>query len=199
MNTRPQHFSSIEATARVTTTYQRDTETLLQRVVDHLGFNPDDRFRWIIVAHLFDDTRRMIDALERVIELDAIFGVPYSSNRRDIREAWSERYGDVVQIPEDLPAMEAALVGQLGRSLAACKAEGQRLIVQEVGGFVVPLLHKYFRDDLHLVAGVVEITKQGVWRAQELDLRFPVLHCADSELKRLEAQRCGETIVRCVD
>ncbi|MEL7171472.1 MAG: S-adenosylhomocysteine hydrolase [Pseudomonadota bacterium] len=183
----------------MTTTYKRDTESLLERIVDHLGFNPDERHRWIIVAHLFDDTRRMLDALERVIEFDAVFGVPYSSNRPGVREAWTERYGDLVHIPADLPAMEAELVAQLGRSLAACRAQGQKLIVQEVGGFVVPLLHKYFRDDLHLVAGVVEITKQGVWRAQELDLRIPVLHCADSELKRLEAQRCGETIVRCVD
>jgi S-adenosylhomocysteine hydrolase len=45
----------------------------------------------------------------------------------------------------------------------------------------------------------VEITKQGVWRARDLPLAFPVLHCADSELKRLEAQRCGETVARCLD
>ncbi|MEO0915155.1 MAG: S-adenosylhomocysteine hydrolase, partial [Pseudomonadota bacterium] len=72
-------------------------------------------------------------------------------------------------------------------------------IVQEVGGFVVPLLHTHFRDRLDLVKGVVELTKQGVWRSGKVDLAFPVLHCADSELKRLEAKRCGETIVRCLD
>ncbi|MEM7496517.1 MAG: S-adenosylhomocysteine hydrolase [Pseudomonadota bacterium] len=141
----------------------------------------------------------MIEALDTVVEFDAIFGVPYSSNRPEIRESWTEQFGDVVDIPQDIATMEARLVDRLGKSLSLCRAKGQQLIVQEVGGFVVPLLHKYFRDQLHLVAGVVEITKQGVWRAQEIELGCPVLHCADSELKRLEAQRCGETIVRCVD
>ncbi|WP_285671463.1 hypothetical protein [Paralimibaculum aggregatum] len=141
----------------------------------------------------------MIDALAPHIELDAIFGVPYSSNRTDIIERWTRLYGDRVCITQNMGEMEAALVKQLARSLTQCRQNGQRLIIQEVGGFVVPILHKYFRDQLHLVKGVVELTKQGVWRDQEIELQIPVLHCAGSELKRLEAKRCGETIARCLD
>lgn len=183
----------------LTPQFRMDTHDFLRRLVSKLNYGRDERNRYIIVAHLFDDTMRMIEALEDVIECDAIIGVPYSSNRPGIRERWTRRFGDKVQIRADLETMERALVEQLSRSLTTCRKKGQRLIVQEVGGFVTPILHKYFQDQLHLVKGVIELTKQGVWRAAELDLKVPVLHCADSELKRLEAKRCGETIARCLD
>ncbi|MEM9147112.1 MAG: S-adenosylhomocysteine hydrolase [Pseudomonadota bacterium] len=171
----------------------------LSRLVDLLGFHADKRHRYIVVSHLFDDTMRMLSALEPHLEFDAIFGIPYSSNRPGVAQRWSARFGQKVHIPPGLAELEAGLVSELGRSLALCQRQGQKLIVQDIGGFVVPLLHTYFSDRLSLVKGVVEITKQGVWRASEVDLAFPVLHCADSELKRLEAKRCGETIARCLD
>lgn len=171
----------------------------LPRLVARLGFPADPRRRHLMLAHLFDDTMRMLSALEPMVGWDAIIGVPYSSNRPGVAARWSARFGDRVLIPRDLGALEGVLVDQLARSLAECRRNGQTLIVQEVGGFVAPLLHRYFADQAHLVQGVVEITKQGVWRARDLPLAFPVLHCADSELKRLEAQRCGETVARCLD
>jgi S-adenosylhomocysteine hydrolase len=141
----------------------------------------------------------MIEAIESVIELDLIVGIPYSSNRPGVAESWTKRFGDRVDVSPDLDQMQLRLVKQIGKSLALCRKHGQKLIIQEVGGFAVPLLHQYFKDQLHLVKGVVEITKQGVWRAEEIDLAIPLLHCADSELKRLEAKRCGESIARCLD
>lgn len=171
----------------------------LQRLVVKMGYPEDKNHRYIVVAHLFDDTMRMLEAMDPVVEFDAIVGIPYSSDRPGVAEKWAARFGDKVHIKSTLEDMERLVVDQLARSLALCKKNRQKLIVQEVGGFVSPLLTKYFRDHLHLVKGVVEITKQGVWRAEEQNLGFPVLHCADSELKRLEAKRCGETIVRCVD
>ena len=171
----------------------------LPRLVARLGYPANPRRRHLMLAHLFDDTMRMLSALEPMVSWDAIVGVPYSSNRPGLAAHWSARFGDRVLIPRDLGALEGVLVDQLARSLAECRRNGQTLIVQEVGGFVAPLLHRYFADQAHLVQGVIEITKQGVWRAQALPLAFPVLHCADSELKRLEAQRCGETVARCLD
>lgn len=175
------------------------SQSYLEKVADTVGFTPDARHRYLIVQHLFDDTQRMLDALDTRVEFDAILGIPYSSNRTGVRERWTKRFGDKVHITPHLDALEARLVRELATSLAACRRNGQRLIVQDVGGFVVPILHTYFADQLPLVKGVVEITKQGVWRAEEIDLAFPVLHCADSELKRLEAKRCGETIALCLD
>jgi len=171
----------------------------LSQLVNRLDLQHDKRHRYIIVSHLFDDTLRMLAAMEPVCEFDAIFGIPYSSNRPGVAQRWAARFGDKIHIAPDLARMEAALVAELGRSLALCQRRNQKLIVQDVGGFVVPLLHTYFADRLRLVKGVVEITKQGVWRSEEVDLKIPVLHCADSELKRLEARRCGETVARCLD
>lgn len=179
--------------------FESDVQQFLSRLVQRLDYPKDSRHRYIIVAHLFNDTMRMLEALEPVVEFDAIIGVPYSSNRPGVAERWTRRFGDKVHVKANIEQMERTLVEQLARSLAACRKNGQRLIVQEVGGFVTPLLHRYFAEQLDLVKGVVEITKQGVWRAEALDLSIPVLHCADSELKRLEARRCGETIARCLD
>lgn len=171
----------------------------LHRLVAALGFQPDTEHRCIMVAHLFDDTMRMLEAITSVTQWDAIIGVPYSSARPGVAMRWRERLGERMRFPANLTEMENVLASELSRSLALCAQKGQRLVVQDVGGFAAPLLQTYFSDRLHLVKGVIEITKQGVWRAADLPLGFPVLHCADSKLKRLEAVRCGETVARCLD
>jgi len=171
----------------------------LPALVERLNLSRSAAHRYLLVAHLFDDTMRMIDALAGVMDFDAIVGVPYSSGSDATRQKWQARYGDRVHCPKTEEAFKQALVAILHKSFLACRSSGQKLVIQEVGGYVVELLHEVFPDQLHLVEGVVEITKQGVWRASRSDLKIPVLHCADSELKRLEATRCGETIARCLD
>lgn len=158
-----------------------------------------ESYRYLMSAHLFDDTMRMIDALAGVMDFDAIIGIPYSSGNEVTRTKWQNRYGERVKCPETEASFKRTLFKELTASLSKCIENDQKLIVQEVGGYVVELLHEKFSDRLEYVAGVVEITKQGVWRASELDLKIPILHCADSELKRFEAKRCGETIARCLD
>lgn len=171
----------------------------LPALVKQLNLTRSPGHRYLLVAHLFDDTMRMIDALSGVVEFDAIVGVPYSSGSEATRRKWQARYGCKVACPGTEEAFLDDLKRVLKASFDACRRSGQKLVVQEVGGYVVELLGEDFRDQLNLVEGVIEITKQGVWRASRHDLKFPVLHCADSELKRLEATRCGETIARCLD
>lgn len=175
------------------------SEGFLERLVAAIDYTPDRAHRHIIVAHLFDDTMRMLEALDGVVSWDAIIGVPYSSQRPGVATRWRQRFGDRMRLPTDLADLERVLAADLARSLTSCAQEGKRLIVQDVGGFAAPMLQTYFADRLHLVKGVIEITKQGVWRAAAHPLGFPLLHCADSELKRLEAVRCGETVARCLD
>lgn len=171
----------------------------LPALVRRLNLGRSDAHRYLLVAHLFDDTMRMIDALAGVMDFDAIVGIPYSSGSDGTRVKWQGRYGDKVHCPKTEDAFKSVLVDLLEKSLLACRASRQKLVIQEVGGYVVEVLHETFAEQLDLVEGVVEITKQGVWRAGQIDLKIPVLHCADSELKRLEAARCGETIARCLD
>jgi len=171
----------------------------LPGLVKRLNLGRSPAHRYLLVAHLFDDTMRMIDALAGVMDFDAIVGIPYSSGSEATRAKWQARYGDKVHCPKSEDTFKKVLANLLEKSLHTCRASGQKLVIQEVGGYVVELLHEAFADRLDLVEGVVEITKQGVWRAGQTDLKIPVLHCADSELKRLEATRCGETIARCLD
>lgn len=188
----------IETARSVAPNYVRRAN-FLPALVERLDLFRAENHRFLLVAHLFDDTMRMIDALAGIMDFDAIIGVPYSSSSDATRIKWQSRYGQKVHCPKTEDAFKETLTAALQKSFLFCRSSGQKLIIQEVGGYVVELLHERFADQLHLVEGVVEITKQGVWRAEKLDLQVPVLHCADSELKRLEAKRCGETIVRCLD
>lgn len=192
MNTLP------ETSFRAQPVYARRAD-YLPALVQRLDLARSEQHRYLMVAHLFDDTMRMIDALAGIMDFDAIVGVPYSSGSDATRLKWQSRYGDRVQCPKTEAEFRQTLGNILQKTLLACRNSGQKLVIQEVGGYVVELLHERFQDQLDLVEGVVEITKQGVWRADQLPLRIPVLHCADSELKRLEAARCGETIARCLD
>ncbi|MFN3129558.1 S-adenosylhomocysteine hydrolase [Roseibium sp.] len=171
----------------------------LPALVERLDLCQAETHRFMLVAHLFDDTMRMIDALAGIMDFDAIIGIPYSSGSDATRTKWQSRYGSIVHCPKTEDDFKEALAAAIQKSFLQCRSSGQKLVIQEVGGYVVELLHERFADQLDLVEGVVEITKQGVWRAEQLNLKVPVLHCADSELKRLEAKRCGETIVRCLD
>jgi S-adenosylhomocysteine hydrolase len=171
----------------------------LPALVKRLDLFKAETHRFMLVAHLFDDTMRMIDALAGIMDFDAIIGIPYSSGSDATRTKWQSRYGSIVHCPKSEDDFKETLAAAIQKSFLQCRSSGQKLVIQEVGGYVVELLHDRFADQLDLVEGVVEITKQGVWRAQQLNLEVPVLHCADSELKRLEAKRCGETIVRCLD
>jgi len=192
MNTLPEtSFQALPAYAR--------RADYLPTLVRRLDLVCSETHRYLLVAHLFDDTMRMIDALAGIMDFDAIVGVPYSSGSEATRLKWQARYGDRVQCPKTEADFKQVLTAVLQKSLLACRNSGQKLVIQEVGGYVVELLHERFQDQLDLVEGVVEITKQGVWRADQLNLKIPVMHCADSELKRLEAARCGETIARCLD
>ncbi|MEO9772530.1 S-adenosylhomocysteine hydrolase [Roseibium sp.] len=183
---------------QATPAYARRAE-FLPALVSRLDLAESEAHRYLLVAHLFDDTRRMVDALKGVMDFDAIIGIPYSSGSDATRTKWQAAYGDKVHCPKSEDDFRKVLTTVLKSCFLACRNSGQKLVIQEVGGYVVELLHEDFADDLHLVEGVVEITKQGVWRANQTRLRVPVLHCADSELKRLEAARCGETIARCLD
>jgi len=187
-----------EIAPRATPAYARRAD-FLPALVERLDLPGSDAHRYLLVAHLFDDTMRMIDALKGVMDFDAIIGIPYSSGSDATRIKWQSFYGDKVHCPKTEDAFRQVLTAVLKESFLACRNSDQKLVIQEVGGYVVELLHESFADDLHLVEGVVEITKQGVWRAKQTRLKIPVLHCADSELKRLEATRCGETVARCLD
>lgn len=165
--------------------------------------------RVVVVAHLYDDTLRMLQALQHhssLMELDAVVGIPYSSNGRStsngdlkVRFESGLKSGVTVHVPTGMDDFVQAVESSLDQALDRCRDSEQRLIVQDCGGTAVGLLHSRPDDRLEQVEGAVEITKRGLWKARELPLKFPVLHAADSRLKRMEAVRCGETVALCLD
>ena len=109
----------------------------------------------------------------------------YNCGRTLLFDKASNRLGRVFQptvikvsVEPTLSQMESLLIHQLDRSLEICDASNQKLVVVDCGGYVAPLLHKHFAETQlqRLVKGVVEITKQGVWRAEMIPkLAFPRL------------------------
>lgn len=144
--------------------------------------------------------------------MDSVFGVPFSQNTADVLEKFQTelRPGTKVFVQPDVDIFKSMLYEQLTYSLLDCQRKNQKLVLVDCEGYLLDASHKVF--DLHSnthpnlnahVKGIVEITKQGVWRAANLQaqnkLAVPYLHCSMSELKRIECLRCGETIVKCID
>jgi S-adenosylhomocysteine hydrolase len=162
------------------------------------------------------------------MEIDTVIGIPYSSNNVDQHNPSSSRNDNLknrfesqlqgdndgnnitattsVHVPACMEEFAKTVESSIDQALARCQDKNQRLIVQDCGGTAVELLHSETSNydlvrRMEHVEGVVEITKRGLWKAQELQdvLQIPVLHSADSELKRMEAVRCGETVALCLD
>jgi adenosylhomocysteinase len=169
----------------------------LPDVARRVGMRPYPRHRLFVVQHLLEDTQRLLETLHPLLEIDVVIGVAYSTRPRVVEAL--RRRGIRVRTPA-FAELEATIAEELAVSIRRSERDGRRVIVQEVGGYVVPLLHARFRHALRHFAGCVEVTKQGVWRARRVpDLALPHLHCAESVLKRVEALQVGEAVVTALD
>ena len=87
---KPAAFRTTEVVAlgSASAPFRSGMDDYLRRLVLGIGYPRDTAHRYMMVAHLFDDTMRMLDALAPVTTWDAIIGVPYSSNRPGVAERW---------------------------------------------------------------------------------------------------------------
>lgn len=154
-------------------------------------------YRQFVVQHLYDDTLRLLTTSHRYVPLDVVIGIGYSG-KPHVAEAL-RRAGIRVLTPS-YPDLAETIRVELASSLARCRAEGSRLLLHEVGGVALTLLHQHFRADTGLVRAAVEITKQGVWAARRIpDLAVPQLNCAETRLKELEGPLVGDAVVHALD
>lgn len=169
----------------------------LSEVAVALGMQRYEGHRLLVVQHLREDTLRLLQVLRRHVEVESVVGITYSTQAQVVEALRAE---GVRVLTPGYGELERVVGEELERSVERCEREGQRLIIQEVGGWAVPRAQGLGAERRRCIAGAVEVTKQGVWRARALrPLEFPVLHCAESRLKEVEAQMAGEAVVAAVD
>ena len=153
--------------------------------------------RQFVVQHLYPDTLRLLELLHEYLPVDVVIGISYSGNDDVVQRL--EAMGLRVLTP-GYAELQATVDRELGRSLAGCRARGEELVIHEVGGYAIKSLHERHADCCELVAGALEITKQGVWVAERLpELRVPQLNCAQTRLKEIEGRMVGESVVTALD
>lgn len=65
--------------------------------------------------------------------------------------------------------LESVISHELHQCLDDCRDKGRRLLIYEVGGIAVKALHTPNYWGENWVIGALEITKQGVWVAENLE------------------------------
>jgi adenosylhomocysteinase len=147
--------------------------------------------RLVLVAHALDTAVPYVRALADAVDLVQLVPVPYSARAT----ALSELDDLPVAVPESIEA-----VGRLAAATAVevARTPGDPVVIQEVGGYCADQVADLAAAPL--VKGIVEDTKQGQWRYEQLsELPLPVFTIADSPLKALEDVQVGRAIASSVE
>jgi len=153
--------------------------------------------RQFVVQHLYPDTLRLLLLVHEYVPIQCVIGIGYSG-QRDVVERLSN--AGIRVLTPDYDELEQTINTELELALTVCASENQRLLIHEVGGYTVRCLHQHHADKIPLVVGAMEITKQGVWVAQQLpELKIPQVNCAQTRLKQTEGKMVGEAVVSALD
>ena len=162
-----------------------------------LDLKPYSGKRQFVVQHLFPDTVRLLELLHRYVPIDTVIGISYSGNSQSIEDL--RKIGIRVLTPE-YEQLAQCVSTELLACIARCKQSGEQLVIHEVGGIAIKALHlpEYIGGDT--VIGALEITKQGVWVAEQLpQLRIPQFNVAQTRIKQIEGKQVGEAVVAAFD
>ena len=135
--------------------------------------------------------------LHEYVPVSVVISISYSGNN-DVIEALRKK-GIKVLTPA-FNEIDTVIVNELQHCFQQCEASQTKLLIHEVGGYTIRLLHENFEPYLNYVIGAVEVTKQGVWEARKLKkLQIPQLNCAETKLKEIEGKMVGESVVATLD
>ena len=155
------------------------------------GELPSAPCRVVLIAHLLDTAVPYVRMLGRHCDLVRVIAVPYSAQ------------AEALALLDDLPALVPESIDEV-RPLAmdaareAGQSTGAPVVIQEVGGYCAEEVDVL--ASIQGVRGVVEDTKQGLWRYERAaPLPLPVYTIADSPLKALEDVQVGRSIAYSVE
>lgn len=156
-----------------------------------------DRFsniRLFAIQHLFEDTEEWLHNLvELGMEIDVVIGIEYSAKRRVVKRLINKGIRVVTPPFSD---MHKVVKNLLSKSLKECKVTNKKLLIAEVGGYAVPVLHKDLAELASYCIGAIEETRHGIWLDEQIDkLLIPIFQTAETPLKKLESIQVGEAVV----
>jgi len=153
--------------------------------------------RQFVVQHLYPDTLRLLLLLHQHVPIHCVVSIGYSGNEQVIEQLAAAGIKVVTPSYEELAT---TINHELEQSLRYCQQNDCRLLIHEVGGYAVKSLHEHHLSYLDLVVGAIEVTKQGVWVAEQLlKLEIPQVNCAQTRLKQVEGKMVGEAVVTALD
>ncbi|MFK7993929.1 MAG: adenosylhomocysteinase [Granulosicoccus sp.] len=162
-----------------------------------LALKPYPDTRQFVVQHLFPDTVRLLALLHRYVPIDTVIGISYSGNTESIRKLRDMGIRVLTPAYSDL---NDCVAKELQESISRCADNNHRLIIHEVGGIAIKALHEPEFIGENVVVGVLEITKQGVWVAEQLtELKVPQINVAQTRLKEIEGKQVGEAVAAALD
>ncbi len=162
-----------------------------------LELSPYPDTRQFVVQHLFPDTVRLLRLLHQYIPIDTVIGISYSGNTEAIDEL---RAMGIRVLTPNYPDLLRCVATELQLCIDRCREQNQRLVIHEVGGIAIHALHEPEFIGGDTVVGALEITKQGVWVAEQLnDIRIPQFNVAQTRLKEIEGKQVGEAVVAALD
>jgi len=163
----------------------------------HLDLSPYKGVRQFVVQHLFPDTLRLLQHLHRYIPIDTVIGISYSGDTKTVDAL--KAMGVRVLTPS-YTELEHVIAQELQHCIDSCRAQNERLVIHEVGGMAIKALHSPDYSGEGVVIGALEITKQGVWVAENIEsLQIPQLNIAQTRLKQIEGKLVGEAVVAALD
>ncbi len=164
------------------------------------------KLRLLIMQHALRDTAAFLKSLtDNGFAVDAFLAKPNSIERNNY--TLIEEMGiECIMEPEgskpyDWYEEEGNLDALIATSIKMAKANSQKLIIVDVGGYFARPLANLKSSDKEVVLGVCEVTSFGHWRYQEVahKLPVPVVSIARSPLKQAEAIYVGETVVQATE
>lgn len=146
--------------------------------------SPDKRSAVVVVTHLLPDRPVFIDTLSQHLEIQHVFGIPYSTNKRVA--AWiSERF------PLSQPSLPELESGRgIYEALAASTAS--KTILLEIGGYCATSLGAARASLGARFCGVVEGTESGLAQYRAIEpVDFPIICMSLSPIKAAESTMVG--------
>lgn len=169
----------------------------LKEVAQRIGLKKYPKTKQFVVQHLFADTLRLLEILHEYIPIDVVISISYSGSE-EVVEALRQK-GIRVCTP-NFDTLHETIKQELENTLERCEEEDSKLLIHEVGGYTIKILHEHFQASIARVIGAIEVTKQGVWEARKLpQLLIPQLNCAETRLKQIEGKMVGEAVVVALD
>lgn len=157
----------------------------------------------IVIQHLLSDAVHLIEAFEDLgTKKEAIFivGIPYSTKYQTVKYLKKKGYNNILA-PNKYPFEESVRQCMVD-AIKYAKVNSKSIVVVEDGGYVVPLLHGEFIDDISLFLGAVEQTANGIWRDREIKVSpcIPIINVAESIIKqKLESPLIGRSVSKNIE